>query len=116
MVFDTAGGAGPLADALALTREGGTAVLFAHAAPGETTGQAGFDLNSFFKSERKLVATYSSSLAEQREIHRLLVTRRLDPSPLVSHRLPLSRFAEAVDLARDRQALKVLLVPEGEAP
>ena len=110
-VFDTVGGAGPLAQALELTREGGTAVLFAHAAPEE---RAGFDLNILFKSERKLIATYSSALAEQRDIHRLLATRRLDPSPLVTHRLPLSRLAEAVALAQNRQALKILLVPEGE--
>lgn len=111
VVFDTVGGAGPLEVALAATRPGGTAVLFAHADRGE---RAGFDLNAFFKSERRVIATYSSSLADQREVYRLLVTRRLDPSPLVTHRLPLSRFAEAVDLARERRALKVLLIP-GEA-
>jgi threonine dehydrogenase-like Zn-dependent dehydrogenase len=107
-VFDTVGGAGPLAAALAATRPGGAVVLFAHASEGET---AGFDLNAFFKTERRLLATYSSSLAEQREVYRLLVSRRLDPSPLVTHRLPLSRFEEAVELARERRALKVLLTP-----
>jgi len=111
VVFDTAGGAEALTAALGLVRPGGTVVLFAHAGAGE---RAGFDLNAFFKSEGKLIATYSSSLAEQREIHRLMATRRLDPSPLVTHRLPLSRFEEAVDLARDLQAIKVLLVPDGE--
>jgi L-iditol 2-dehydrogenase len=111
VVFDTAGGGAALETALRLVRPGGTVVLFAHAAAGE---QAGLDLNAFFKTERKLIATYSSSLAEQREIHRLMTSRRLDPSPLVTHRLPLSRFDEAVALARDRQALKVLLVPDGE--
>ena len=109
VVFDTVGGAGPLESALALTRPGGTVVLFAHAEAGE---RAAFDLNAFFKSERRLLATYSSGLAEQREAYRLLVTGRLDPSPLVTHRLPLSRFAEAVELSRDRRALKVLLVPD----
>ncbi|HEX4965186.1 MAG TPA: alcohol dehydrogenase catalytic domain-containing protein [Thermoanaerobaculia bacterium] len=108
-VFDTAGGNGPLEAALALTRPGGAVVLFAHAAAGE---RAAFDLNAFFKSERRLLATYSSGLAEQREVYRLLVSGRLDPSPLVTHRLPLSRFAAAVELARDRQAVKVLLVPD----
>jgi L-iditol 2-dehydrogenase len=112
-VFDTVGGAGPLESALALSRPGGTVVLFAHADEGE---RADLDLNPFFKSERRLLGTYSSSLAEQREIFRLLALRRLDPSPLVTHRLPLSRFAEAVLLARERRALKVLLVPDGEAP
>ncbi|HEX6902926.1 MAG TPA: alcohol dehydrogenase catalytic domain-containing protein [Thermoanaerobaculia bacterium] len=106
--FDTVGGAGPLEAALTATRPGGAVVLFAHASEGET---AGFDLNAFFKTERRLLATYSSSLAEQREVYRLLVSSRLDPSPLVTHRLPLSRFEEAVELARERRALKVLLTP-----
>jgi threonine dehydrogenase-like Zn-dependent dehydrogenase len=112
VVFDTAGGAEALSAALGLVRPGGTVVLFAHAAAGE---RAGFDLNAFFKSEGRLIATYSSSLAEQREVHRLMCTRRLDPSPLVTHRLPLSRFEEAVGLARDLQAIKVVLVPDGES-
>ncbi len=108
-VFDTAGGAGPLEDALAISRPGGAVVLFAHANAGE---RAGFDLNAFFKSERRLLGTYSSSLADLREAYRLLVTGRLDPAPLVTHRLPLSRFEEAMDLARERRAVKVLLVPD----
>jgi len=115
-VFDTVGGAGPLADALALSRPGGTVVLFAHAMPGGSGERAGFDLNAFFKAERRLLGTYSSSLADQREVYRLLVTRRLDPSPLVTHRLPLSRFEEALALARERRALKVLLTPDEERP
>lgn len=109
VVFDTAGGSEALAAALGLVRPGGTVVLFAHAGEGE---RAGFDLNPFFKSEGKLIATYSSSLAEQREVHRLMVTRRLDPSPLVTHRLPLSRFEEAVELAGEPRALKILLTPD----
>jgi L-iditol 2-dehydrogenase len=110
-VFDTVGGAALLEAALALSRPGGAVVLFAHAGEGEN---AGFDLNAFFKAERRLLGTYSSSLADQREAHRLLVSGRLDPSPLVTHRLPLSRFEEALALARERRALKVLLTPDGE--
>ncbi|MFL6193941.1 MAG: alcohol dehydrogenase catalytic domain-containing protein [Thermoanaerobaculia bacterium] len=112
-VFDTVGGAGLLESALAVCRPGGAVALFAHAGEGE---RAGFDLNAFFKSERRLLGAYSSSLADQREAFRLLVTRRLDPTPLVTHRLPLSRFAEAVGLARERRALKVLLAPDGGQP
>jgi len=111
-VFDTVGGEEALAAALAVSRPGGAVVLFAHA---PLEARAGFDLNAFFKSERRLLGTYSSSLADQREVFRLLALRRLDPSPLVTHRLPLSRFEEAVGLARERRALKVLLVPDGEA-
>lgn len=111
VVFDTVGGPEALAAALGLIRPGGTVVLFAHAGEGE---RAGFDLNALFKSEGRVIATYSSALTEQREIHRLMVTRRLDPSPLVTHRLPLSRFDEAVELARERRAVKVLLIPDAE--
>jgi L-iditol 2-dehydrogenase len=109
-VFDTVGGAERAATALALARPGGTVVLFAHAEGGE---RAGFALNSLFKGERRLLGTYSSALADQREAYRLLVAGRLDPSPLVSHRLPLSRLAEGVALAGERLALKVLLSPDG---
>ena len=62
-----------------------------------------------------MVGTYSSTKAEQDEVYRLILERRLDASPLVTHRLPLSRFEEAVGLCRARRALKVLLHPEGDA-
>ncbi|MBI4605628.1 MAG: alcohol dehydrogenase catalytic domain-containing protein [Planctomycetes bacterium] len=111
-VFDTVGGAAVLSSALSLAREGGTVVLFAHAAPGE---RAAFGLNDLFKHERRVVGTYSGSLAEQARVHELIASGRLDASPLVTHRLPLSRFEEGVELCRARRALKVLYVPEGEA-
>jgi L-iditol 2-dehydrogenase len=107
-VFDTVGGNGPLRDGVRVTRLGGTVVLFAHAAEGEL---AGFELNPFFKGERRLVGTYSSSLREQRRIAEQLSQGLLDPNPLVSHRLPLSRFEDAVAMAVERRALKILLEP-----
>lgn len=107
-VFDTVGGAGLLDAALSMTREGGTVVLFAHAPDGE---RARFDLNSFFKNERRVLGTYSGGLREQEEIFRLITTGRLDASPLVTHRLPFERFDEGVRLCRDLQALKILMVP-----
>lgn len=111
-VFDTVGGADPLADALAASRPGGTVVLFAHAAHG---GRTDLDLNAFFKGEHRLVGTYSSGTADRRDAFRLLATGRLDPSLLVTHRLPLSRLGRAIELARKREALKVLLVPDAAA-
>ena len=108
-VFDTVGGASLLDTALGLTREGGTVVLFAHAAASE---RAGFELNELFKHERRVVGTYSGALREQEQIYELILQGRLDASRLVTHRLPLSRFEEAVELTRTRKALKVLLVPE----
>jgi len=107
--FDTVGGSGPLRTALSASRPGGTVVLFAHAGEGEP---AGFELNPFFKTEQRLVATYSGGSREQAAIAELLLGGRLDPAPLVTHRLPFSRFAEGVELVGRRQALKVLLRPD----
>lgn len=112
-VFDTVGGARVLATALELSREGGSIVLFAHAAAGE---RAGFELNELFKHERRILGTYSGALEEQDRIYQLLLSGRLDASPLVTHRLGMSRFDEGVDLSRARKALKVLYVGRREAP
>jgi L-iditol 2-dehydrogenase len=109
-VFDTVGGAAPLRRGLGLMRPGGACVLFAHAGEGE---RADFELNSVLKTEKRVVATYSGTVDEQREVAELLSSGRFDPSALVSHRLPLSAFDRAVELARDLEALKIVLYPEG---
>ncbi|MEO8504146.1 MAG: alcohol dehydrogenase catalytic domain-containing protein [Acidobacteriota bacterium] len=108
-VFDCVGGARALEEGLAASRAGGSLVLFAHARAGEA---AGFDLNALFKHERRVLGTYSGGLSEQNEVFELLSSGRLDPTSLITHRMPLSRFDEAVELCRSHAALKVLFVPE----
>jgi L-iditol 2-dehydrogenase len=108
-VFDTAGGAGALGASLALARTGGTAVLFAHAPDG---ARADFDLNELFKREKRVVGTYSGTAADQAAVFAAMTAGALDPRPLVTHKLPLEYFDDAVRLTRERRALKVLLVPE----
>ena len=72
---------------------------------------AGFDLNTLFKSERRIIATYSGALKEQATIFDLLVSGALDPSPLVTHTMPLDDFDKGVALVVERKALKVLFTP-----
>ena len=107
-VFDTAGGQAAFDLALQATRPGGRVVLFAHAAD---DARVTFDINAVFKSERQIIGAYSGSPAEQTRVLDMLSRGALDPTPLVTHRLPLGRAAEAVDLCRRREALKVLLHP-----
>ena len=107
-VFDTAGGARALSAGLELSRAGGSLVVFAHAPEGE---RADFELNALFKHERRVLGTYSGGLKEQAMVFELLVSGALDPTPLVSHRLPLEQFDRGVALARAGQALKVLFTP-----
>ena len=107
-VFDTVGGSTTLKEGLLLTRQGGSIVLFAHA---PETEQAGVNLNSVFKYERRILGTYSASLKEQSAIFKLLVSGALNPSPLVTHTLPLNEFAHGVNLVKKQQALKVIFTP-----
>ena len=107
-VFDTAGGQEALDLALQVARPGGRIVLFAHAAQ---DARVTFDTNAVFRSERQVIGAYSGSPAEQARVLDLLHEGTLDPTPLVTHRLPLAQAAEAVDLCRRRAALKVLLHP-----
>jgi threonine 3-dehydrogenase len=44
---------------------------------------------------------------------RALLDEGFDPSPIISHRLPLDRFAEAFDLVASGHAAKVVLLPGG---
>ena len=108
-VFDTVGGAAALASALERCRHGGAVILFAHASAGE---RAGFELNELFKNERRIIGSYSGSLDEQNTVFELMASGRLDPSPLVTHRLALEDFDEGVRLAQTHAALKVLFAPE----
>jgi threonine 3-dehydrogenase len=43
---------------------------------------------------------------------RALLDEGFDPTPIISHRLPLDRFAEAFDLVASGQAAKVVLLPD----
>jgi L-iditol 2-dehydrogenase len=107
-VFDTVGGERALAAGIGLTRPGGSVVLFAHA---PTDQPSRIDLNQIFKSERRVLATYSGALDEQRRVFDMLVSGALDPSPLVTHKMPLDDFETGVALVVGRKALKVLFTP-----
>ena len=107
-VFDTVGGAPALEAGIALTRPGGTIVLFAHAPADE---RSAIDLNAIFKTERRVVATYSGALSEQQRVFDLLCSGALNPAPLVTHTMPLDDFEQGVALVTQRQALKVLFTP-----
>ena len=108
-VFDTVGGESALDAALDSSRDGARVVLFAHAKPGEVSS---VDWNRVFKSEKEIIATYSGASGEQASIARWILSGALDASPLVTSRLPFSRFDEAVSGLRERRDLKVLLVPD----
>lgn len=98
----TAPGARPFFTALASVRKGGTINLFA-----AHTGTVPLDLERLYQQELTLTSTYSASPAELPLALALLEKRQVRVDRLISHRLPLERFAEGVALMRERVALKV---------
>jgi L-iditol 2-dehydrogenase len=108
-VFDAAGGQAGLDAAFDLGGPGSTVIVFAHADHGSV---AALPINTLFKEERRLIGTYSSGITDQQLAYRLLVHGRLDPTPLVTHRLPLERCSEAVALAQSGHALKIVFTSE----
>lgn len=101
-VIVTAPGARPFFAALACVRKGGMLQIFAAHA-----GTAPIDLETLYQRELTVRSTYSSSPADLSLALDLLASRQARVEGLISHRLPLERFADGVELMRERVALKV---------
>jgi L-iditol 2-dehydrogenase len=107
LVIVTAGGAAVLPMAAALVRDGGTLHYFAGGA-GESLP---LPLAALYHRELTLTATYSSSPADLAEAFDLLRRGRVRVEGLISHRLPLGRLGEGVNLMRRHEAVKVYVIP-----
>jgi len=98
-------------DALALARPGGRVLLFAHNDP---VMRVEFPAAAVGIEEKEILGSYSASVDEQEESAALVFERRLPVRELISHRLPLERIAEALDLAARPadNTLKVVITHE----
>ena len=105
----TAAGTPPFQQALAAVRKGGSVNIFAAHA-----GAAPINLEALYQQELTISSTYSSSPEELRIALDLLTRRKVRVANLISHRLPLARFAEGVALMQQRAALKVYFQIAGE--
>jgi L-iditol 2-dehydrogenase len=106
-VIITAGGAAILPAAAARVRDGGALHYFAGGA-GESLP---LSLAALYHRELTLTATYSSSPAELARAFELLAGGRVSVDGLISHRLPLGRLGEGVELMRRHEAVKVYVTP-----
>ena len=106
-VVITGGGAAVLPAAAARVRDGGTLHYFAGGA-GEALP---LPLGTLYHRELTVSSTYSSSPAELALAFDLLVEGRVRVDGLISHRLPLGRLAEGVELMRRHEAVKVYVTP-----
>ena len=73
------------------------------------------DLSTICVDEKDLIGSYSADFTLQREVAHLVFSRNLDVRGLITHRFPLEKTAEAVDLAAHPKpdSLKVLVCSGG---
>jgi len=103
------GGNGLIRPAMEATRPGGRVLLFAQTVHGEVV----VDPAAICVDEKTLLGSYSASVELQEESVRFVMSREMDLERLISHRFPLSRGLEALDLAAHPQpdSMKVVIQP-----
>lgn len=106
-VVITGGGAAVLPWAASIVREGGTLQFFA-GGPGDSLP---LPLGTLYHRELTITSSYSSSPAALGRAFWLLAAGKVEVDRLVTHRLPLERLADGVELMRRHEALKVYVTP-----
>lgn len=106
VVVDAVGDPGPLAMAVSLARDAGTVSgIGAYAGKGEAP------LGLAWLKGLTLRLGLANVIAHVDRVLGLIEAGKLDPSPLVTHRMKLDQAAEAYELYDNREALKVVLTP-----
>jgi len=103
----TGGGSDVLPWAVEVARDGGVLHCFAGGA-GEVLPIA---LGTLYHRELTVMSHYSSSPATLSRAFWLLAAGKVEVDGLITHRVPLERLAEGVELMRRREALKVYVTP-----
>jgi L-iditol 2-dehydrogenase len=83
-------------DALSIVRPGGRVLLFAHNDP---VLRIEFSAAAVGIEEKEILGAYSASVDDQAESAELVFSHRLPLREMISHRFPLERIAEALELA-----------------
>jgi L-iditol 2-dehydrogenase len=99
-----------IAAGIAAVAPGGTLCLYA---PPDPNDPPQLDATDLYLREITVCASYSAGPADMRAALQLIASGRIDPLPLVSHRLPLERTGEALQLQRTGGTLKAIVLPRG---
>jgi len=95
-------------EAQSLVRGAGQVLLFSNTRRGDV---ARVDLATICVDEKDLIGSYSSDFLLQKEVARLVFSRKLDARQLVTHHFPLEQTTAAVELAAHptAESLKVMV-------
>ncbi len=108
LVIVASGSPQAIIQALKSVRKGGTVCLFGIPAKGSVLD---YDIADVYNSEISIVTTYGGTDVETVKALEMMVSGKTDFTPLVSHRVPLDKFGEAVDVALRGEGMKVLITP-----
>ncbi len=97
-----------IASAGATVAPGGTLCFYAPPAP---DAPPSLDATALYLREITVTASYSAGPADMRAALALIADGRVDPRPLVSHRVPLDETGRALDLQRRQIGSKVVVEP-----
>lgn len=97
-----------IAAGFAAVAPGGALCLYAPPDPGQALG---LDGHALYVGEIDVCASYSAGPEDMRRALELIATGGVDPAPLITHRLPLERTGEALELARTGGTIKALVLP-----
>lgn len=104
-----AGARSAVHDALQAVNRGGTVLFFAPLKPEERL-EIIFN-ETFWRNGITLTSSYGAAPADLQSALALLASGRVDPTPLITHRLPLEDTARGFQLAIRGEALKIIIKP-----
>ena len=106
VVVDAVGDLEPLALAVSLARDAGTV-----SGIGAYSGKGEVPIGLAWLKGLTLRLGIANVIAHVDRVLELIEAGKLDPAPLVTHRMKLDEAAEAYEIYDDREALKIVLAP-----
>lgn len=107
LAVDCAGVGVVLQQAIDIVRTNGEIVKI-----GYDENPVGFSIDPLLDKAIGIKGHYGYDWVSWRNVMNLAVAGKMDLSAMISHKMGISRFREAFDLVRNKQAVKIILYPE----
>jgi L-iditol 2-dehydrogenase len=106
-VFEATGIASTINQGLQIARRGGKVMVI-----GIHKDHASFDTIDLVRQQKSLIGVYAYDKNTWRRCLKLMSSGKLDPTPIITHRMPFSQGEQGFELAANKTAAKVVFVPE----
>ena len=106
LVLEATGNPNSVSQALAMVRPGGAVLLI-----GIHSGLAEFDPTPMVRGRKSVIGVYGYEAETWHRALRLISAGLVDPESMITHRMPLERAQEGFELARKKEAAKVIFTP-----